>query len=517
MAVPFFNGGRSSAMQPGGAGKTTGYSPQLFLDEGILTKLRENGFILTPTSYTADFAMQSFRMIERSVLGASIPALQDAATNVYILDERQNVYLLERSRIRPETGTPTGAPLSPTMSGPTPPPQPPLVGGTGVMNGGIMNGGTIAPPLTGTVIGSGKIYSQFTTDDVVPNQQEIVTRALWSNNVGNLTTFFTSSIQTTIQKTYYYEIYNSSSIDDCGSEPQFSIAYGHILGSGSEDLGGQIEDTPSRAIYGQYRLLCLEPDQESFVIDGTATDQIYAINVNRARMREFLDEGNIEINIAHLSGSEYIAGGGDPDTHTGSAVTLAGNDEVLRLIDDSKINPATITQAGEVYNIVSGTIEDGVYNPSNPHVYGQLYRRKGIIVLDANRLDASASFATVTGREVNGDNAFKLFTAISGAALLTDDSGDPLGFQGRGAERVKSTHYFIRAKNSEYNFSNNPTFVTGSEGDLRHPEMINDPSTYITTIGLYNMNKELIAVAKLSQAVRKSFKEEALIKVKLDF
>ncbi len=503
-----------------GGSKATGYPPQLFLDEGILTKLRESGFILTPTSYTADFALNSFRMIERSVLGASVPALQDSAQNVYIVDEKQNVYLLERSRINTTTGTPIGGPQSPTTGGTTPP-IPPISNGGGTFGAPIrpdngMNGGVI-PTFTGTVIGSGKIYSQFTTDDVVPNQQEVVTRALWSNNVGNLTTFFTSSIQTIIQKTYYYEIYNSSSIEDCGSEPQFSIAYGHILGSGSEDLGGQIEDTPSRAIYGQYRLLCLEPDQESFIIDGTSTEQIYAINVNRARMREYLDEGNLEINIAHLSGSEFIAGGGDPNAHTGSNVTLAGNDAVLRLIDDSKINPATITQAGEVFNIVSGTIEDGVYNPSDPHVYGQLYRRKGIIILDANRLDASASFATVTGREVNGDNAFKLFTAISGAALLTDDSGDPLGFAGRSAERVKSTHYFIRAKNSEYNFSNNPTFVTGSEGDLRHPEMVNDPNTYITTIGLYNMSKELIAVAKLSQAVRKSFKEEALIKVKLDF
>ena len=106
---------------------------------------------------------------------------------------------------------------------------------------------------------------------------------------------------------------------------------------------------------------------------------------------------------------------------------------------------------------------------------------------------------------------------MSGAALLEDGSGDFMGFQGRGAEKVKSTHYFVRIKNAEYNFSNNPSFVTGSEGDLAHPLMYNDPRTYITTVGLYNYSKELVAVAKVSEAIPKSFSLEGLIKVRLDY
>lgn len=533
MAMTFFTGGANTsgmdAMRP------AGYDSNQFLDAGIIEQLRSSGYILTPTAYTATYAVQNFSPINKVVIGTkSVPAFQDMTGNIYVIDERQIVYLLEKSAINPSTGVPTNVvtdlgagptipftpvapsnpvvPTTPVVGPPltyTPPPVTPPVFPVGPT--------TPPPPPPGGVVGSGKIYTAFTVDDVVPNQQETVTRALWSNNVGNLTTFFTSSLQTAAQKTYYYEIWNSSSLADCGAEPQFSIAYGNRLGSGSVDDGGQIEDTPTRAIYGQTRLLCLDPTEESFIIDGTSTDSIYVINVNRARMREYLDEGNIEINIAHLSGSEFIADGNPASAHTGSNVTLSGNGEVLRLIDDSSLNPATIKQSGEVYNIVSGSIEDGVYNPSNPHVYGQLFRRKGIIVLDGTRLDASASFATVTGREVAGDNAFKLFTAVSGAALYDDGSGDPLGFQGRGAERVKSTYYYVRAKNAEYNFSNNPTFVSGSSGDLRHPEMFNDPSTYITTVGLYNNNKELIAVAKMSQPIKKSFKQEALIQVKLDF
>ena len=44
-----------------------------------------------------------------------------------------------------------------------------------------------------------------------------------------------------------------------------------------------------------------------------------------------------------------------------------------------------------------------------------------------------------------------------------------------------------------------------------------DPKTYITTVGLYNNNSELLAVAKLRQPILKSTSREALIKVKLDF
>jgi hypothetical protein len=322
--------------------------------------------------------------------------------------------------------------------------------------------------------------------------------------------------RTATQKRYYYEIFNSAS-GDCGSEAQFSIAWGHKQGSGSADEGGQINDTPSRAVYGQWKQLCLEPDDQRFTIDGSTTDSIYVITVNRARMREFVDEGNLEINLQRLSGSQWLAGGRAQNAWTGSNVRPFPTQNVVRLIDDSRVNSATITSAGEIYNIVSGTLEDGIYNSSAPHKYGFLYRRLGAIVLDGRKLDMSCSFLTVTGSEVPGDNSMKLFTAMSASALYTDVSGDRLGFQGRSGEKVKSTHYFVRVKNQEYNFSNNPTFVTGSEGDLADPTFIGNPQTYITSVGLYNDNKELLAVGKLSRPLLKNFSREALIKMKLEF
>jgi hypothetical protein len=491
------------------------FNSDMNIDSGLIDRLRETGKSIIPTDFDAEQLKQTATAGVQGVVGGSLPVFKDATGRDYVVDEKNIVYEVDP---RKDTGISAGTgfvsngttpirtaggglalPLPPTTTFNTPP-----AGG----------GGIILPPGAG--VGSGKLFSIFTTDDVVPNQQETVTRALWTGNVGTLTTFFTSSAQTATQKEYYLEIYNSSSITSCNSEAQFSIAYGNRFGSGSVDQGGQIEDTPSRAIYGQYRLLCLDSTDEAFIFNGETANSIYVINVNRARMLESLDEGNVELNLAYLSGSQYTAVSGS-NTYTGSVIGLAGNGSVLRLIDDSSINPATIKQSGEVYNIVSGTIEDGIYNSTNPVIYGQLFKRKGIIVLNGDMLDASASFGTAQARELDGDNVRRMFISISGSSKYTDGSGDPLGFQGRGSEKVKSTHYFVRVKNSDYNFSNNPTFVTGSEGDLRHGDMYGDPKTYITTIGLYNTNKDLVAVAKLSQAIKKSYKEEALIKVKLDF
>lgn len=486
------------------------------VDSSQLGKLQESGYSITPVA-TDPSVLEGTQTTTKQVLpGVTVSGYQDSVGNFFVVDENNKVNKVQYEGGNLNNAVPNVSPSIPTTGGPvTTVPTIPSNGG-GIITPPPTNIPVTTAPLPPSNLGSGRIYTRFESGDIVPNQQETVTRALWSGNVANLLTFYTSSTQTANQKRYYYDVFNSSS-GDCGSSVQFSVVYGHKQGSGSADAGGQINDTPTRAIYGQYKQLCLDPDVERFVVGGVATDSIYAINVARARMREFLDEGNLEINLQRLSGSQWLAGGRAQNAWTGSNVRVFPTRAVTRLIDDSSIASATITTAGEVYNIVSGTLENGVYNSSAPHYYGLLYKRLGVVVLDGNRLDLSASFLTVTGSEVAGDNAYKLFLAMSGAALYTDASGDYLGFQGRSAEKVKSTHFFVRVKNQEYNFSNNPTFATGSEGDLAQPTMIGNPTVYITSVGLYNDNHDLLAVAKTSQPLPKSFSKELLLKIKLDY
>lgn len=380
-------------------------------------------------------------------------------------------------------------------------------GGTGGTGGGIL-GGLGATGAGGTDIlsaltiqdtaqnvtpaipagaydyGSGKVYTAFTVEDVVEGQTERVTRGLWSNNVGELTTFVTSSTLSSTQKQYYYEIYNG---DDTVSTnaAQFSIAYGHYAGSGSL---GTNEDSPSNAIYSQFQQILLPSTQTRFSFEDTNQDDIYVISINRARLKDKLDPGNWEL---VLSGS-----GG----------------ETLRLIDDSGDRDQTGTNPNKnVYNVVSGSITNGVQNSTE--IFGAVYPQFGTIILGAAALDASASLGTNRTSNTDAQNHNKLFLAISGAAVENSDDG----FQARSEEEVKSTFFFVRAKNGEYNFSNNPSYVSGSVGKLRQQTFIGDPKTYITSVGLYNNNNELLAIAKLSKPLLKSYSNEILVKVKLDF
>jgi hypothetical protein len=263
-------------------------------------------------------------------------------------------------------------------------------------------------------------------------------------------------------------------------------------------------------VYSQYRQLLLPANDTRFTTAGSgSTDYIYVVNFKRNRLKERLDPGNWEIPLQRVTSRAVNA--------TGSVV-LQASASIVQLIDDSSIAAASIGQSGKVYNIVSGSINDGVYNSTAPVYYGLVYPDYGTLILDGKMLDQQLSFATVTSSSVEGNNHFVLYHSISGSAKFIDpDTSDPYGFLARNSEKVTSTHYFVRIKNAEYNFSNNPSYVTGSVGQIAQSTFVGDSKTYITTVGLYNDSQELLAVAKLSKPLLKSFQREALIRVKLDF
>ena len=103
-------------------------------------------------------------------------------------------------------------------------------------------------------------------------------------------------------------------------------------------------------------------------------------------------------------------------------------------------------------------------------------------------------------------NNLKFFSALTGSG----------NFQMNSSETISARYFFTRIKNSEYNYTTNPSFISGS-GTLVYSNFINSPQTYPTAVGLYNDNNELLAVAKMSKPLTKDFTKEALIRVKLDW
>jgi hypothetical protein len=368
---------------------------------------------------------------------------------------------------------------------------------------------SVLPPnqqiATGVGVTTG-VYKKFGQFDFVNAKVEVVTTGLWSGDSGSLTAFFTSSTQT-IEKSaqYYYNVYQSN---DSSAEVQFAVAYGHVDGSGSVTLDNDPNALlASKATYAQYRSMLLDNPTDKFKFEnsaGTTTDAnaIYIINVARARFREEMDAGNWSLKVS-------------------------GSNGLFTFIDDSgKKFGDTFGKAGRVFKVVSGSLELGTQNEatintttaSNGQGYGLFYPDRGIVIINPTAVgdivgsvwtedftsvgNLSGSLSTTTEQE----NHKRLYYAIKNGK----------DFDARRTEDINTQHFFVRATNREFNYSNNPTYFN-ADGTFSEPTFQTDPITYITTIGLYNDSNELIAVAKTSQPIPKSFDREVLVKVKLSF
>lgn len=370
-----------------------------------------------------------------------------------------------------------------------------------------------------------RVYHDFDLKkDFIKGKRKHITRGLF-NLREHMDCYLTSSLQTVENKKYYYDV---TDCENCDHGPYFSVAYGHISGSGSSAMDEYtLDKTPSDAIYSQYQSICLEPQYNivgnpqsrflpsfKFVSQSqiVSSEQIYAINFYRDNLSDRLDAGNFQINLSYLSGSFY-----SNIVHTGSNVKV-GSDFVMSLIDDSnEYDQGIICDGGDLisYNIVSGSLTNGIYEKSTINSYGTVYPQVGIIILDANRLDELLGFNSVTGSNINGDNSLKLFTSISGAAATTNNRSDLSYLTARNIKYKSTNHYFIRVYPHYTNYSNTPSFVTGSNNDIKEKCFIQDPQVYITSVGLYDNYRNLVAVAKLSRPIKKNFETELLIKVRL--
>jgi hypothetical protein len=384
-----------------------------------------------------------------------------------------------------------------------------------ILNSVLPAGQQIASNTSGITTG---IYKRFGDFDKVNAKTEVVTTGLWSGDSGSLAQFFTASAQTTATSGYYYANvydYNPVTFSDT-AEVQFAIAYGHVNGSGSMTL--DVNDSAllaTKATYAQYRAMLLDPTDTKFSFENSAgvlTDcnAVYIINVARSRYREKMDAGNWSLKLTAGSGT-------------------------FTFIDNSgKKFGDDLGLSGRTFKVVSGSLNLGTENQATINTttdvstgqgFGLFYPDRGIIVLNAEAIGstlgtiANQTIYTKDGAIIQSGsvapshstgaemfNQYRLLQAIR-------RGGD---FEARRTENISTQHFFVRATNREFNYSNNPTYIDAN-GFFVEGTFETDPQTFITTVGLLNDSNEMIAVAKTSQPIVKSFDKEVLIKVKLSF
>lgn len=361
-------------------------------------------------------------------------------------------------------------------------------------------------------------------EDVVPANQTTVTTGLWSGDTGSLTTLFTSTTQISASGEYYFDAYDKNPATDTTAEVQFAVAYGHISGGGSPTLAqDDLAVLATKATYLQYKNILLDPADDLFTFGTTNANHVYVINVQRARLREQLDPGNW-------------------------LLTLSGSLGKFTFIDDSGQTlsaKSKTSKSGRVFNVCSGSLT-GVSGSTvltsqsaAGKGFGLVYPDLGIIVLNPDAIIPTVGFESASAGFGCGNAGAENFTystvntVIPFAPFTGSLTGTPreqrahdgllrsikLGgdFQARSAETISSTHYFVRLRNKDFNYTNNPTFYNNTNGQILNDDFVQDPKVYATSIGLYNSKNELLAVAKLSRPLEKSFDKEALVRVRLDF
>ena len=335
-------------------------------------------------------------------------------------------------------------------------------------------------------------FKRLDPEDFVVSSDSI-TSTLWSTGAPTLTSFFTSSTQAAGSSgDYYLSVYQTASSLSTAAV-QFDIAYADVLGSGSALYNPIVpQNSYTKTIYGQYRSLILEDENANFIF-GTGNNVVtgsnfWVLSIERANYKQSLFPGSLNLK-------------------------LSGSGGIINLTDDSLDNPVSVFLGStRVYQLISGSngtagsLANGGYVAGSGS-YGLVFPDLGTIILNPYAISQSIQVSPSRSNNSDGLNPQKLFTAISLGSSFSLNS----------EETITSDYVFVRARNSEFNYSENPTFISGSTGEVIYDNFINAPQVYVTTVGLYNDSNNLLAVAKMSRPLLKDFTKEALIRVKLDF
>jgi hypothetical protein len=224
-------------------------------------------------------------------------------------------------------------------------------------------------------------------------------------------------------------------------------------------------------------------DQDGNLTDGTKHHNAVFINFSRLLTKDEIKKGSFSMIIG--TGSSY-------STPFSNTATISDTGAATSYLSNSP--------AGEY-----GLLKNGSTN------VGLIYYQAGIAVLTSSVFNNSS--------EMNS-------SAHTMQGLMTGSSIDVISDAMRhriqnisfnNTTELNSTIFFCRANHNEFNYSSNPTYLSGSKIIVKDDEPLNLPRAYVTTVGLYSPDNELMAVAKVSEPLRKDPTNELTLRVRLDY
>jgi len=193
---------------------------------------------------------------------------------------------------------------------------------------------------------------------------------------------------------------------------------------------------------------------------------------------------------------------------------------ILKLGDDTDFDTPNVTQTtisdfqGTQHFLVNSPVgEYGILYTSSVDInttsgVGLLYYQAGVAILTASIFG---------DQELNPTNEVQ--AVLSGSSIAANADALRHRFydlQFNNTTELNSTIYFCRINHNEFNYSANPTYLSSSQIVVKQ-QSTDAPVSFMTSVGLYSADNELLGVAKLSEPLRKTPNNELILRVRLDY
>ena len=321
-------------------------------------------------------------------------------------------------------------------------------------------------PLTGTIVSG--TYGTFPDDDNVKNYSHGMFQSVYdypylsssANHIFDLTIGYDES-------SGFYNTSNTQNAKKTNMYNQFSQVLLGYTGSAN-------------------RVRLFESDLT--LNEDSPMKEVFFVNLSRLLTKDQIKKGSVSISLGTASyGSPF----GGIVTYTDANATE---------------NAGTLNTVGGDYGILLDTV--------NNLTGGVVFYQAGVMALTAS------AFSGTAGLPADFYDGLSLADVMTGSAITA--SADAFrhrlqNLQFNNTTEINSTVYFCRASHNKFNYSNNPTYLSSSAIRVKNLNRDNPPVSYITTIGLYNSQNELLAVAKLSEPLRKDPTNELTLRVRLDY
>jgi len=262
------------------------------------------------------------------------------------------------------------------------------------------------------------------------------------------------------------------------------ITYGHSSASLLAGYSETFLDDEKQRVYREMAQLLLGDVDARFSFNSVTYDELFFLLFKRRIYKDEIKKGDTTINL-EVSGT------------TG---------DVLALSDTGAASSFTVGSAGDEASIYSGSTE-----------VGKIYYNAGIVAFITGVFIPPAGTTPVYWSGSSNTNLNQVSVSGTIDNLVDGLKNRVNNIQFQNQTNLHSTIYFCRALNSEFNYSTNPTFIDSDGRIVPTSGTDNQTRAYISSIGLYSINNELLAVAKTSEPVKKSPDNELIFRTRLSY